>query len=121
MILPTRDQIRSLSDLEGLQALADEIERHSLKMETDLEFSDKDDEWAARARAALSLYRFHHRLVVRQIKRVASDERRVARADRAGPRERLFITGAEALLHPSEVQAIWAWVNERQAREEAAA
>src|SRR5262245_5664332 len=55
--LPTQGQINAIGDLKALHALRDEVETVVAKIEADLEFSDGDNGWAARARTALALHR----------------------------------------------------------------
>lgn len=55
--LPTREQINAISNRRDLEAIRDEIQATITKIEVDLEYGDGDDEWAARARAALAFHR----------------------------------------------------------------
>lgn len=68
--LPTRAQIEAISTRADLEAIRDEIDRRIAKIETDLEFSDRDEEWAFRARNALSLHRYTLTLCNRRLKAI---------------------------------------------------
>lgn len=61
--LPTRAQIEAITTAATLDDIRDEIGRVIAKIETDLEYGDGDDEWAARARSALAVHRHTNKLI----------------------------------------------------------
>lgn len=65
--LPSKDQIQAILDPAVLVEIRDDIEHQIVKIETDLEFRVDDEDWARRARSALSHHRQARRHVDRQI------------------------------------------------------
>lgn len=65
--LPTPAEIDAMTDLSGLERLRNRINKASADIEVELDFSDRDDEWAKRARSALSAHLFTGRSVDRRI------------------------------------------------------
>lgn len=55
--LPTRDQIKAISDIGALERLREAVDLDISRIETDLEFRTDDEEWAKRARGALARHR----------------------------------------------------------------
>lgn len=55
--VPSKEEIRALTDLQELQRLEEELSLSIARMETDLEFEAGDEEWAARARGALAVHK----------------------------------------------------------------
>lgn len=55
-LLPTREQIDAIDDLEALYDLRDECERKAALIEVDLDHRPGDEEWAHRARGALAAH-----------------------------------------------------------------
>lgn len=74
--IPTKEQIAAITDVASLEGIADEVSDHIEKLEVDLEFRI-DDEWAARARNVLSLFRTCRRQLLRQIARLQTKRARV--------------------------------------------
>lgn len=68
--LPTRDQIFAISDKDALFELRDRVEWNRKKIETDLEFGDGDDDWAARARTALTAHKICHGNIERRLQQI---------------------------------------------------
>lgn len=64
--LPTRQQLALVTDAAALADIRDNIDRAVARIETDLEFADRDDAWAERARNALYMHRYTLRLVERR-------------------------------------------------------
>lgn len=54
---PTREQIDQIVDVDALQRLRDDVFAAKNSIETQLEFSDRDEEWARRAMAALTVHK----------------------------------------------------------------
>lgn len=82
--LPTKEQIFAVADAAVLVELCDEIENQIVKIETDLEFRVDDDDWARRARSALS----YHRQARRTINRRVADLKEAAHKANATPKRR---------------------------------
>ena len=54
--LPTKQEIFAIDNLEALLLIRDEVESAQKKIAVDLEFSNRGEEWAARARGALTAH-----------------------------------------------------------------
>jgi hypothetical protein len=65
--LPTREQIAAIEDIDALEDIRNEILLTAERIETDLEFGDRSEEWASRARNALALHRHVGRQISRRI------------------------------------------------------
>lgn len=67
---PTKDQIDAIADVQVLRDMDDAAAETITKIETDLEFGDGDDSWAARARGALSAYKVARSRIGKRIHRL---------------------------------------------------
>lgn len=65
--LPTAAEIERMTDLGELGTLRDRIAKACADIEVELDFSDRDEQWAHRARKALSVHMFTGRVVDRRI------------------------------------------------------
>jgi hypothetical protein len=80
--LPTAEQIKAIDDVGALEGMREELERRIVRMRTDLEFRVDDDDWAPRARAALSLHSYAARRIDRRLAALRSKAPKGAKAKR---------------------------------------
>lgn len=73
--LPTREQVELITDKKALEDIRDDIEMAIARIQTDLEYSDRSDEWYERASNALVLHRYVKGLVERRIAELRKKER----------------------------------------------
>jgi hypothetical protein len=122
--LPTKDQIAAISDLAALQGLRDDIEARVVRMETDLEYREDDDDWVNRASAALAIHKFTIRLIDRRMAQVRGErvrprhQRAVRSPEDTHPLTRAVIQkrpdiAVNALTSVEEVDHQMAWLVER--------
>jgi hypothetical protein len=90
--LPTKEQIGAISSVEALEALLADVIEDRMAIETQLEFSSRDEEWESRAMGALTAHRIAEHNVRHQIAKVtgrsaanyqANESARLAKAERA--------------------------------------
>lgn len=109
-LLPTKEQIAAIDDLEAVEFLRDEVIEHIRQIEVDLEFrtdENADEEWERRARGALTAHRIclgnlNHRLNwirggVKSKKNDQDAERMAVKAaDKAARRELQLVTETQS-------------------------
>lgn len=78
--MPTKEQIAAIDDVEALEDIRDEVDRARARIETDLEYSERDDDWALRARNALALHRYVGSLIGRRLAQLEREARTTAPA-----------------------------------------
>lgn len=66
--LPNKEQIAAINDVGALEDIRDEVDRAIARIETDLEFSDRDDDWYFRARNSLALHKYIGTMLDRRIR-----------------------------------------------------
>lgn len=67
---PTKAQLALIDDADALDAIREELSLRISHIEADLEFSDRDDDWAHRARSALAHHRYSERLTIARLNAV---------------------------------------------------
>lgn len=65
--LPTKEQIDAIDDIEALEDIRDELDQTIAKIETDLEYSGRDDEWYDRAKNALAYHKYVDTMLGRRL------------------------------------------------------
>lgn len=65
--LPTKEQIESITDVQALVEIEQEVERRAEKITVDLEMEVGDEDWDARARSALTAHRICLKAVRKQL------------------------------------------------------
>lgn len=66
--LPNKEQIAAIDDIKALGDIRDEVDRAIARIETDLEYSDRDDDWYARAKNALALHKYVGTMIDRRLR-----------------------------------------------------
>lgn len=101
-LLPSREQIEAIRDLEALKRLQDDLNQSKHQVEVDLEFwSGGDDEWERRARGYLTAVRIAIGNVSRQIHRVVVSPQERQRQDEEASKDR---KAARRLAHEAEAR-----------------
>ena len=80
--LPTPEAIKAIGSLELINLLKDDIEQAIARMETDLEFSSRDEDWERRARSALAKHRYVLRLLDRRYGSLKSKQEKQSAPER---------------------------------------
>lgn len=98
-LLPNREQIDAITDLDWLVQFQDDLLVQLTKIETDLEFRPGDEEWAARARGALTAHQICRKHVERRIRQLERGQKRAPPPGPANLEEKLRLKELKRVAH----------------------
>lgn len=98
-LLPNREQIDAIVDLEWLTQFQDDLLIQTTKIETDLEFRPGDEDWAARARGALTAHQICRKHVERRIRQLERGQKKASARGPANLEEKLRLKELRAIAH----------------------
>lgn len=105
-LLPNREQIHAVTDLDWLVSFQDELLTEITKIETDLEFRPGDEDWAARARGALTAHQICRKHVEHRIRQLERGQKKVRPRGPANLEEKLRLKELKRIAHEAHMAEV---------------